>query len=272
MKLTLIENANSFLGEALQKALDSEKDPHQWKFAILSLVQAIELALKERLRQEHSHLIYTDVDKPTNTVSIEKATNRLRSVANLEFSDSDLKNIRTATKIRNFIVHHEFELNVNQTKAVFAKLLGFTSDFYRDHLAIKIANVLPASLWREAVEIEDYLIELLQRAEKQIKENGIDDKFIMSCPKCWQETFVWFKDNDQCYLCGHEEEVTVCQQCSLILFENEAHRVYYGKWMSGDKSEYKDWYPDLCGSCFEDYVFDEETQSVEFVDKFNTVR
>jgi len=160
VKLSLIENANSFLVESLKKALEAESDPHQWKFAILTLVQAIELALKERLRKEHPFLIFVDIDRPINTVGIEKAASRLQSVAGLTLKDSDLKNIKTATKIRNFIVHHEFELNIDQTKAVYSRLLGFASDFYSEHLEEKMSSILPPNLWQEAVEIDVYLTEL----------------------------------------------------------------------------------------------------------------
>ena len=266
MKLSLIENSHSFLSESLEKALKAEGSPHQWKFAILSLVQAIELALKERLRIEHPYLIYSDIDKPNNTVSIEKAANRLQTIVGVTLNDSDIKNIRTASKVRNFIVHHGFELNEKQIKAVFGKLLGFISEFYKNHLNVKIIDIVPVKYWNEAVEIDEYVKELYARAQKQIAKEKIQDKFVMSCPRCWQDTFVWFTGKDQCYLCGHEEEVTVCQECGLLLFRHEAHHVYYGKWMSGDKKEFKEWYPDLCDSCFENYVFDEETQTVEFID------
>jgi len=105
-----------------------------------------------------------------------------------------------------------------------------------------------------------YRAELYKRAQEKIGALGIDGKFIMTCPKCWQDTFIWFQGNDHCYLCGHEEHVTVCQECGLIMFENEAHKIYYRKWMRRDKKEYIDRYPDLCDSCLEDYVFDEDVQ------------
>ena len=54
MKIPLLENALSFLEEALDKAVKAERDHVHWKFAILHLVQAIELSLKERLIREHN--------------------------------------------------------------------------------------------------------------------------------------------------------------------------------------------------------------------------
>ena len=87
--LTLLDNAHNFIGEALRKAVLSEKDQGQWKFAIFNLVQAIELLLKEKLRQEHRILIFKNIDKPETTVSIESAITRLRACFISEFKGRD---------------------------------------------------------------------------------------------------------------------------------------------------------------------------------------
>jgi len=56
--MTLLENSISFFIESISKAVEAEKSPEQWKFAILLLVQAIETCLKERLRWTQDILIY----------------------------------------------------------------------------------------------------------------------------------------------------------------------------------------------------------------------
>ena len=48
--LSLIENSHNFLNESLAQAIIAEENPEYWKYAILHLVQAIELSLKERLK------------------------------------------------------------------------------------------------------------------------------------------------------------------------------------------------------------------------------
>ncbi len=53
LKLTLLENAHDFLEDALANAVVAEESPKRWKFAVLSMVQSIELALKELLTQVH---------------------------------------------------------------------------------------------------------------------------------------------------------------------------------------------------------------------------
>ena len=61
MKISLLQNTYSFLEEALGKAIKAEKDQFHWKFAVLNLVQAIELSLKEKLRREYPILIFQNM-------------------------------------------------------------------------------------------------------------------------------------------------------------------------------------------------------------------
>jgi hypothetical protein len=73
IELSLLENAESFVSESISNAIAAENDPRQWKFAILAVVQAIELVLKEMRRREHWTLVFQSVDKPKLTVSLEQA-------------------------------------------------------------------------------------------------------------------------------------------------------------------------------------------------------
>ena len=61
IKISLLENSHNFVDEALQKAVLAENEPINWKYAIFNLVQSIELLLKERLKREHSILIYQNI-------------------------------------------------------------------------------------------------------------------------------------------------------------------------------------------------------------------
>ena len=58
VKNELLENAYDSLNESLRLAERAEKQENAWKFAILNLVQAIELLLKERLYRENRLFIY----------------------------------------------------------------------------------------------------------------------------------------------------------------------------------------------------------------------
>jgi HEPN domain-containing protein len=55
--MSLLENAYDFLNESLRSAERAGQDSKAWKFAVLHVVQAIELLLKARLHAEHPVLI-----------------------------------------------------------------------------------------------------------------------------------------------------------------------------------------------------------------------
>jgi hypothetical protein len=66
--MSLLDNAYDSVNESLRLAQRAETSERAWKFAILNLVQAIKLLLKERLYRENRLFIYDNIDKPRNTV------------------------------------------------------------------------------------------------------------------------------------------------------------------------------------------------------------
>ena len=148
LNLSLLENAINFAEDALSNAVVAEEAPPRWKFAILSLVQAIELSLKELLRRQHPYLIYTNVDKPDKTVGIEQATTRLRNIAGVNLTTDESSALRTAVNVRNSVVHHHVDEALADLKLVFARLLGFLNDFHRKHLDEALQDAIDDELWR----------------------------------------------------------------------------------------------------------------------------
>ena len=119
LKMSLLENSQSFFIESISKAMQAEQLDEQWKFAILLLVQAIETSLKERLRRTHEVLIYANIDKPKHTVDLRLAISRLENISNIEFDSFDISSIKTASELRNQIVHFEFNLSIELIKLNF---------------------------------------------------------------------------------------------------------------------------------------------------------
>jgi hypothetical protein len=108
--LTLLENSLSFFNESLKCCRKAEDDPSYWKFAILHLVQAMELAIKEALRQVHPVMVYDDIDKPNLTVTITKGLARLKNkaIGGYTITKNEEDEIKSAIRIRNELVHYEF--------------------------------------------------------------------------------------------------------------------------------------------------------------------
>ncbi len=143
LKMTLLENSTSFFVESIKKAIEAESESKEWKFALLLLVQAIETSLKERLRQTHDAFVFNNIDKPRNTVDIRLALDRLQKISKLSLTQNDIDSIKSASALRNQIVHFEFDLSIDQVKSIFVKLVGFYTSFCQEHL-ISIPINFPA--------------------------------------------------------------------------------------------------------------------------------
>lgn len=254
LTLTLWENAISFLTEALAKAVAAENNAAEWKFAIFNLVQAIELTAKERLRREHQMLVFADVDNPKTSVSLEKAIARLARVPSVKLTADDIKGIQLAVSIRNSITHHEVDASVEQIQVVFANLLGFIADFSRRQLQVEISVSVPEQIWNDALKVNRHTMALCSRAEQQISDEGIESRYILTCLKCAHDTYVDKPDVQKCYLCGFDDETTVCQECGIGMFKCEGHAAYYGKWRNYGSKKAEDWYPYLCNDCYDDFL------------------
>lgn len=254
LTLTLWENAQSFLGEALAKAVAAENNVGEWKFAIFNLVQSIELATKERLRREHSLLVFADVDNPRTTVTLEKALARLGRIPAVKLTLEDIKSIQLAGAIRNSITHHEVDVSVEQIQVVFATLFGFMAEFSRRQLQIEISTAVTEEIWNSALAVDRHTAELCRRADQQLDDEEIGHKHRLICIKCWHNTYVDKPQIQKCYLCGFDDETTVCQECGTGMFRCEGHAADYGKWYKHGSKEPEDWYPYLCGNCYEDYL------------------
>lgn len=253
--LSLRQNAESFLAEAISKAAIAEqKDPYAWKFAIFSLVQSIELTLKERLQKEHPLLVYADIDNPKLSVSLDKALSRLTNINPENLTADDIRNIRIAAAIRNSIAHHAVDVSIEQLRVVFANLFAFLVDFSRRQLNIEVSHALPAQLWSQAIAVENYGAVLYKRAVQHLKDDNIDNRHLISCIKCWHDTYANTPKIGRCYLCGFSERTTVCQECGLGLFASQAYRVPYGRWKNYGAQQAEEWQPELCEDCHIDFV------------------
>ena len=229
LKLTLEENAASFAEEALSNALVAGENPVRWKFAILALVQSIELSLKEILRREHSALINVNIDKPGKTVGIEQATYRLKGICKIEVSKDDSDAIKAAVRARNNIVHHQIDESVDELRLLFSRLLGFLNEFHDKHIDSPLHEKIDEELWRNGAKIREYGEELFRRAKIQMNNDGIDDRCLVVCPVCgWKALCAYEPKQDTCYVCGWVEGVKVCARCSVVMIDGE-HEEHSGK-------------------------------------------
>src|SRR6266700_2825820 len=93
LKLSLVENAEDFLSEAVKYA--KAASARDWKYATLHLWTALELLLKAVLENEHWSLLFEDVNKASRktlaegdfqTVRFDTALERIRGIVGITVS------------------------------------------------------------------------------------------------------------------------------------------------------------------------------------------
>lgn len=147
--LDLTARAYQFIGESLRNAQrSSDEGHHLWVFAISNIAQGLELLLKERLRREHSILVFADIEKNRpNTVSFTQALQRLARCG-VKLADEDLERIYRARELRNSLVHYVPNASADQLKAAFVDFFEFVHVFHLEQLSSELHPHLPEDLWQ----------------------------------------------------------------------------------------------------------------------------
>jgi HEPN domain-containing protein len=155
--MSLLDNAYDFLNEALRSAERAGQDLKAWKFAVLHMVQAIELLLKARLQAEHPVLIYEDVDRRAKTVSLARAVERVTGAARIELTSREQRSILKAQRWRDGIVHYEFEMSRYEVESVFVQLFEFLERFHNEHTNFgELHSKIDESLWAKEAELIEF--------------------------------------------------------------------------------------------------------------------
>lgn len=226
VKFTLIENSYNFIKQSISQAIQAEENPEHWKYAILHLIMAIELVLKDLLRKDHEILIFKNIDNPKETVSLPFAANRLQKISKIKFELDDISTINLATEFRNQIVHYEFSFKVAEIKSIYAKLIGFLQSFLIKHYSKKLSEIIEKEIWQEAINIIEYANELESRAKQRILDEKIDTNLIIECRKCSNYTFIIQNEINTCYACGYEEEICQCVGCEEYFYCDELEALH----------------------------------------------
>ena len=218
-QLDLLNNSISYFREAVSYAQQDPIETNHWKFAIVHVVQAMELAFKERLRRIHPLFIYESVDKAERTLSLKGALGRLRNarIGNVPISDSDSRKIEKAFDLRNELTHFEFNHPQEQIELKFAEIFSFMIFFYRSELGLDTTDFVAEEQHRKIIQLVRTRDELMKRAIAYISEHA--DQAVWSCPSCGEDTFI--VPQAQCCFCHHREELVECPTCGLETLESD---------------------------------------------------
>jgi HEPN domain-containing protein len=157
IRMSLRENAYDFLNESIRSAARARDEPSAWKFAVLNVVQAIELLLKARLFEAHPVLVFENVDRPNRTVSLSLAVNRIKSAAGIHLTSREERTIRKAQKWRDQIIHHEFEFSAYEVESVYVQLFEFLVHFHDERTDFgPLHSHIDSELWPMEAELIEF--------------------------------------------------------------------------------------------------------------------
>jgi hypothetical protein len=207
-KLDLLNNSLSYFREAVSYAQQENADTNQWKFAIVNVAQAMELAFKEYLRRIHPVFIHESIDRSEKTIGIRTALARLTNpaIGNLSITDTEKTKIEKAFDLRNELTHYEFQHEHEHIELKFAEIFSFMIFFYRRHLELETSQFVDEEQHQRIILLVKARAELLARARDYIKNNEIGDVWI--CPECNEVTFV--VTDEQCCFCHRKEKIVDC--------------------------------------------------------------
>lgn len=217
--LDLLNNSISYFREAVSYAQRDTTDTNQWKFAILHVVQAMELAFKERLRKVHPVFIYENIDKPDKTVSLRAAIARLGNseIGNLSISEDDRRKIEKAFDLRSQLTHFELKQSHEHIELKFAEIFSYMIFFYRTQLGLQTSEFIDEDQHANVIQLVKTRDELLRRAKEYIASS--ENITLWVCPECNENTFV--VEEEQCCFCHRKEQIVQCPNCGLDAFEHD---------------------------------------------------
>ena len=234
LKFSLIENALDFLVAATEYGSGAEH--LNWKYSVLNLVAGIELLLKARLEVVHWSLLFSDVDKATESrlksgdfVSADFTTvyTRLANIGSVRITDSDRKHLNDLRKLRHKIEHFTVDIEIDQIKSLLAKALSFAVRFSETELKNQISkgNRDTMSQIMERVKgFDEFVSERMAVIQPHLKKAN----HLQECPRCWQETLDSFEGGRlRCHFCYYEisarelaedkseSSIDTCPECGL---------------------------------------------------------
>lgn len=270
IKLSLLDNSHAFLDEAVTYALTAQGDVRKWQFAVINLVQSLELSLKSLLWNIHPILIYENIDSTKHTVGPLQAFDRLNHplISAAKFSSKERTRIKNAINLRNQMTHSEFTMKPEFATVKFFEVFGFLIDFQARHFECEIYEIITDERFKALLSIKHGIKELAARAMQRICDEEIHEDFILQCPNCYNDTFVIQDDINTCYTCRQTDEICECSKCRKFVFIWQMHDfsneldIGYSEGMEDVVNNYGYDYREACDECICEIKEDIEQQRI----------
>lgn len=145
-ELGLLENSYDYLNSSfeLYKVADEYgmhdeqktefENKVKWKLAFVTMVQALELLLKESLFRIHPNLIYDDIDSykisEKKTVSFQQAIDRINNFSNSLIEAEKKSFLINCSKTRNEFTHYKVNIQSEQIKSKYSVLYSIYKELH----------------------------------------------------------------------------------------------------------------------------------------------
>jgi hypothetical protein len=227
-KFSLLENGLDFLLSSLRhltaasappaslqttggKILQTADQKRDLKYALLHLCSSIELVFKERLRQEHWSLVFKDISKASReaydlgdfqSVTFQEAQDRLVGICEIEFTQSQLRDLKNLRDRRNKVEHFGAVDSLPAVQASVSKMVTFLVDFVEE------------AFEQESLEEEEALIadirsklgncnSVVEQRWKEIQKEVDSQYSSIECPTCQQKALSADGGTVKCLFCNY---------------------------------------------------------------------
>lgn len=221
--IALFGSARQFLESAVRHA--HERDPNEWKFALLHTTVALELLAKARIAFEDPHQIARGkVDDlrfdrgEFNSINLREAFQLLKEITGFSLSAKHQTALARMRDARNRLVHFTDGASAEMTKALVASGLDLFFELheaeFRDEEDPYGARSM-TELVQKLAEFRDFvacrmasLIPKLNTAERP------RTRHLAECQMCLQEADVIVGDSVMCLFCG--DQLTIRDRAELL--------------------------------------------------------
>lgn len=275
---SLLKNGLDFIVSGLEAA--THEDGKNTKYAVLHVWSGILLILKERIRQEHWSLLFSDQNKASmpafssgdfQGVNYEPIIKILKNICSVQLTQDSIDKLDKLRRARNKVEHFTFELSPDAFKSIVAAALEFIIEFIDEQLDSstfdKEEKELLIKLTGLSNDFEIYVNKRIITVKRSLaKYCGI----IVPCTVCGRRTAIRKNDVYKCKFCleisGDFSQIAnsyvedVLEISSFLAYKDGGEFPVYICFDCGEESlvpEDKDHTFYICIACEERYSSDE---------------
>lgn len=234
IEFALLENGLDSAHYALERLAGSHTK-RDLKHAVLFLAGAVELVIKERLRQQDWKLLFVKPQNATieaysagdfKSVGLDTALERLRDECGVELEEQATKTLKSFRSKRNKLEHFGIVDSFEAVLASTAQTLGILLDFIADHVdpnALSDAdNELLDDIRAKTREFSAYVAHRMS----EISEDLSNAYGLSTCPSCLLDTLTLGDLDPKCRFCGyHSDGEEVARRFVANVLQVDEHRL-----------------------------------------------